>query len=277
MKIFTSILKSPKFLPIFLVAFNLGVNVNVGHGFDAAQYYELKCSSCHTIGGGDDVGPDLKGVGERRKEEWLIRFIQESQNVIAEGDPVAVALFEKFKRKKMPDQELTAEDVKELLAFIKDGKGAGSTQTFKSAANATEVEIARGEKYFTGENPLSKGGPACIACHSAGSIGQLGGGKLGPNLTLAYSNYNDKGLSKVLTNISFPTMATIYKKHPLSEQEVYEIKSFLYSVDKVGELTSGETKKFIFMGLIGFLLLLGSFDLLWRARRKNTSRPKQHK
>ena len=240
--------------------------------FDAQQYYEMKCSSCHTIGGGDDVGPDLKDVHKRRKEKWLIRFIQESQTMVSEGDPIAVQLFEKYKRKKMPDTELSVDKVKYLLAFIKTGKGKGSTQTFKSALKATEHDIEQGRKLFTGERAFAKKGVSCIACHSAGDAGLLGGGKLGPDLSLSYSNYNDKGLSKVLTRIAFPTMVEVYKDKALSEDEVFQLKSYLYSVDKAGLKERGASKKLAFMGLIGFLIILGGFDLIWKGRRKKTKK-----
>ena len=36
---------------------------------------------------------------------------------------------------------------------------------------------------------------------------------------------------------------------------------------KKGKVEAGSTKKFAFMGFIGFLLVLGGFDLLWRQRR----------
>src|SRR5262249_23399752 len=34
------------------------------------------CAPCHTIGVGDRVGPDLRGVTERRDHVWLADFIQ---------------------------------------------------------------------------------------------------------------------------------------------------------------------------------------------------------
>jgi predicted TIM-barrel fold metal-dependent hydrolase len=50
------------------------------------------CEACHTIGGGDLVGPDLAGVTERRSMEWLIKAVQNSEALIAAGDADAVAL-----------------------------------------------------------------------------------------------------------------------------------------------------------------------------------------
>ena len=241
---------------------------------DAPDAFEKKCSSCHSIGGGDDVGPDLKGVTERRDPKWLVRFIQESQTVIQSGDPVAVELFNKFRQKKMPDQDLSEADVLALLDFIKSGgAGAAKTAESKSALKATPEDIERGRKIFTGEIRLAKGGPACVSCHSAGDTAYLGGGTLGPDLTPAYSNYNDTGLSKVLTKITFPTMAEIYAAKSLTPDEVFQIKAYLYQVDKAGPVTAGYQKKFLFLGVLGLFVGLGVIDFSWRSRRRKSSRP----
>lgn len=243
--------------------------------FDPGAAFEKKCSSCHTIGEGEDVGPDLKGVTKRRERKWLIRFIKESQSVIEEGDPVAVEMFNKYKQKKMPDQEFSDEEIEQILKLIESGKSGMKKKTFKSALKATKFDVDNGRKLFSGELEFSKGGVSCISCHSAGNLGLLGGGKLGPNLTHAYSSYNDKGLSKVITNISFPSMSEVYKGKALTETEVFQLKAFLYEQDKKGDEDKGFTKKFILIGLLGFLLLLGFFDLLWKGRRKKTRRPNQ--
>ena len=65
------------------------------------------CAACHTIGGGKLIGPDLKGVNERHDEEWLIKFIQNSQEVIASGDETAVKLFEEYNKVTMPPNNLS--------------------------------------------------------------------------------------------------------------------------------------------------------------------------
>ena len=243
--------------------------------FDASLVFEKKCMSCHTVGGGDDVGPDLKDVSKRRDKKWLIRFIQESQSMIEEGDPVANELFVKFKKKKMPDQELTEDEVIELIKYIDSGKVKDAVAKVKSALDANPFELENGRKLFTGEKKFAKGGAACISCHSAGNAGILGGGGLGPDLTHVYSSYSDKGLEKVLRRISFPTMVKLYKNKELSADEAYSVKSFLWSVDREEKMNYGFKKKFFFLGLVGFLLILGLFDLLWKGRIKTTRRPRK--
>jgi len=54
----------------------------------------VTCNACHSIGGGKKIGPDLKGITERRDEAWLVKFIQSSQTMVKEGDTAAINVFE---------------------------------------------------------------------------------------------------------------------------------------------------------------------------------------
>ena len=38
--------------------------------------FESKCLACHTIAGGDKLGPDLYGVSKNRDEAWLARWLK---------------------------------------------------------------------------------------------------------------------------------------------------------------------------------------------------------
>jgi protein SCO1/2 len=80
--------------------------------------FESRCASCHTIGGGDRIGPDLAGVSERRDLAWLKRYLKEPEKVLAEGDPTAKALFEKYKKVNMPNLNLGTDDVTALIAYL---------------------------------------------------------------------------------------------------------------------------------------------------------------
>lgn len=255
-------------LAFLLVVFFAGGSLS--WGFNSQEYLTQKCLSCHTVGGGDDVGPDLKGIEKRRDRAWIIRFIKESQAMIKEGDPLANELFNKYKQKKMPDHDLTDEEASLLLDFIVNGK-IEAVEKAKSALDANSFDIKRGEELFTGITPFKNGGASCISCHSANHSGILGGGLLGPNLTHAYSNYGDNGISKVLKNINFPTMIKVYEGHKLEDEEVFQLKAYLFSTDKVEELHDDNTKKILFIAVIGVLLLLGLFDLIW-IRRKKTNK-----
>src|SRR5712664_665604 len=60
---------------------------------EAKMIFRKRCTACHTFGKGIKVGPDLKGVNERRKPDWLLKFIHASSNVIKSGDTTATSLF----------------------------------------------------------------------------------------------------------------------------------------------------------------------------------------
>ena len=82
------------------------------------RLFASKCSACHTIGKGDKLGPDLAGVTDRRSRAWLARYIQEPDEVLAAGDPIATALHNKYKKIGMPNLRLGSSDVDDLLSFL---------------------------------------------------------------------------------------------------------------------------------------------------------------
>lgn len=92
-------------------------------GMSAGKYiFRTRCAACHTVGQGDGVGPDLLGVTERRDRSWLKRFIRQPDVMLAEGDPLAMELFRKYREVRMPNLRLGEGDVEALLRFI-EGQG----------------------------------------------------------------------------------------------------------------------------------------------------------
>jgi protein SCO1/2 len=86
---------------------------------DRGQYiFATQCAACHSIGGGDRIGPDLQGVTRIRDRAWLTRFIQTPEKMMSEKDPVAAALFEKYQQVKMPNLRLAAADVNAVLNYL---------------------------------------------------------------------------------------------------------------------------------------------------------------
>jgi protein SCO1/2 len=84
-----------------------------------AYLFATRCAACHTIGNGDKVGPDLLGVTSVRDRAWLNRIITEPDKLIDEKDPIATALFKKYKEIRMPRLNLPQEDVNTLIEFMK--------------------------------------------------------------------------------------------------------------------------------------------------------------
>jgi protein SCO1/2 len=91
---------------------------------DMKKYlFQSRCAACHTIGAGDKIGPDLLGVTQRRGRDWVIRYLREPDRVRAEGDPVAVALAQKYKV-RMPNQLMIRPEVEAVLAYLEEHSGA---------------------------------------------------------------------------------------------------------------------------------------------------------
>jgi protein SCO1/2 len=90
-----------------------------------AYLFKTRCSACHTVGHGDKIGPDLLGVTFARDHAWLTRFLSAPDEVLASGDPIATALFDKYKKVKMPNLRLGDKDVDVLIKFL-EARGVAS-------------------------------------------------------------------------------------------------------------------------------------------------------
>lgn len=87
---------------------------------DAAEgkrVFDTICFACHTLGGGVRIGPDLKGVTERRSTEWLKRQIMDPEGLKRSGDSVALANKAKYGI-SMPALGLKEPTVEAVLVHI---------------------------------------------------------------------------------------------------------------------------------------------------------------
>ncbi len=85
---------------------------------DGQVLFQERCATCHTIGGGTLVGPDLQGVTARRERDWLARWIKEPDKMLAEGDPIATQLLREFNNVPMPNLGLSDAQVEALVAYL---------------------------------------------------------------------------------------------------------------------------------------------------------------
>src|SRR5947209_4133765 len=117
-----------------------------------AAMFRTRCAACHTLGGGDGVGPDLLGVTTARGREWLTKYILAPDKLLAEKDPVAVALFKQYNQIKMPNLHLAPIDVKTLLDYF-DSKAAAAAQGSSSSQEKAESAAAESESSKTSQGP----------------------------------------------------------------------------------------------------------------------------
>ena len=78
--------------------------------------FDAKCALCHSLGMGDKIGPDLKGVTRRHPDQWLTWWLLETDRM-QKTDPAAKALLARYKT-PMPNLGLKPAEVRELLRFL---------------------------------------------------------------------------------------------------------------------------------------------------------------
>jgi nitrite reductase (NO-forming) len=79
--------------------------------------FESKCLACHSIAGGDKLGPDLHGVTKHHDDAWLTRWLKSPEQML-QTDPMAKAMLDRYKV-PMPNQGLSDEEIKQYLAYFK--------------------------------------------------------------------------------------------------------------------------------------------------------------
>ena len=114
--------------------------------WDKGQYtFAQHCAACHTVGRGDHIGPDLRGVTASRDRAWLSRFIVEPDKVIAEGDPLALALREQYKQVPMPNLDLSDDDAAAIIDYLERQSGVvASAAPVAAPAPTAKAAAARG-------------------------------------------------------------------------------------------------------------------------------------
>lgn len=129
-------MKKLLFLIVALMGFTCGYSQDIASG---EKMFNLNCKTCHSIGKGKIVGPDLKNVQERRKESWLMEFIRTPGAVIKSGDPDAQKLFEEHNKILMPDHTfLTDDDIKNMLSYIGDQSNIEEVEVKEEKTPTTE-------------------------------------------------------------------------------------------------------------------------------------------
>ncbi len=98
--------------------------------------FRTSCAACHTVGGGDFIGPDLATVTLVRDRKWLKHFILEPDVVLKSQDAIAVALFKKYKEVNMPNLSLTEPDAENLIQFLEARAKEYSQSPAKSDSQA---------------------------------------------------------------------------------------------------------------------------------------------
>ena len=99
-----------------------------------AYIFQSRCSACHSVGQGDSVGPDLAGVTARRDRDWLVRYLRAPDQMLAEKDPIAVALSAKYQTVPMPNLRLSDGEIAVVLSYLETQSGGRQDETRQGPA-----------------------------------------------------------------------------------------------------------------------------------------------
>jgi protein SCO1 len=76
------------------------------------------CASCHSIGHGTKVGPDLGALTSRRSRDWIMSYITAPEKMRSQKDPAALQLAQQYPRVRMPNLSLRGNDAADLIAYV---------------------------------------------------------------------------------------------------------------------------------------------------------------
>ena len=166
---------------------------------------------------------------------------------------------------EMPNLGLSTSEIDFIIAYLGSG-GAGSATP--EAAPALQGNAEAGKDLFTGVARFANGGPPCMACHSTGGIGALGGGQLGPDLTdVAKRLGGPTDLSAWIAGLPTPTMKAVWTKQPPTPQERANVVAFLDQT-ALAVRTTGAIWQLMGLTGLGAVILLLIAGVWWRNRLK---------
>lgn len=94
---------------------------------EGLQIWTDKCGNCHTLGEGNKVGPDLRGVHARREAVWLERWLRDPVGM-GKADPIGKELVAQFYNTPMPPQHLSDAQIAAVLAYIREDATRAGTR-----------------------------------------------------------------------------------------------------------------------------------------------------
>jgi len=173
-RVFLSVIKSIFLYPSFLLLgfnsfaqFSEEVPTDQESIQNGEEFFSQICSACHAINE-RVVGPALSGVYERREQEWILKFVKNSQQMVESGDETAQEIFNEYGI-PMPAQDLSDEEIMDIMAYIKSedtGGAAAAQQTgdegdagaeAAAGADLNQEMVAQGETLFKNN---------CAVCHN---------------------------------------------------------------------------------------------------------------
>lgn len=176
-------------------------------------WHKYNCNDCHTILGiGGYYAPDMTKAYSVRGEAWLTAFLKNPES----PDP---------QRRKMPNQGLSEDEIKKLIAFLKWVDGIDTNEWPPKPVTVTKVTKAAVEdslRVLKGKTIYSQN--RCDLCHQIGGKG----GVIGPDLSRIGAKRDPQWIAKLIKDPKSINPHTQMPAYPqLSEDDLQALASFL--------------------------------------------------
>ena len=106
--------------------------------------FNSNCAACHKLDA-KMTGPALRGISARLTNEWLYKWIRNSQEMIKSGDAEAVRVSKEYNGSVMTAfPQLSNADIDDIIAYTSEPKAEAPAPTTSSAAPPGTVSNADG-------------------------------------------------------------------------------------------------------------------------------------
>ena len=154
----------------FLLFFSINISAQKANVENGEKLYKSNCAACHKL---DKklIGPALKGITEKREQDWLIAWIKDNNALVASGDKLAKEVQGSNPAAMIAYPQFSDQDIIDILEYTK------GEPVVKEVVAAVEVDpgVERGKTIFKKE---------CAACH------KLEGKLIGPELLNIEDKYD---------------------------------------------------------------------------------------
>ena len=233
---------------------------------DGNVVFDANCASCHQSGGAglEGVFPPLAGNPKVADAGYV-------EEVVRNGLSGPIEVFGTAYDGVMTGIPLDDAEVSAVVAYVQTlSGGSAPPPTTAAPPGQTAGDVGAGERLFDGSTRLENGGPACAACHAAGTVAGNGGRGLGPDLTDTATKLGGAaGITGWLASpAAYPgVMRAVFEDRAPTDGEIADLAAFLATTP--GSRPSGFADRWLFagLGLIGVVVLLGL--MYWLIRGPN--------
>ncbi|MCZ7630999.1 MAG: cytochrome c [Microthrixaceae bacterium] len=165
---------------------------------------------------------------------------------------------------------LSDTEIADVTAYVTGLAKGGAAKPTTPPKPVEKGNVEEGKALFEGSTGLANGGGACVGCHVAGSVGNLGGGVFGPDLTKVGSRLGgEAGLSAWLVNPPSPTMTPIFATKALTPEEIADLTAFLVDAPKQ-KAPSSSVDVMSIAAAAGLVVLIAGMALAFRGCARTT-------